>query len=62
MSRTSDDTRAPGHADLLQRFTAGHRPALARAISIVENARPGFLVCKQNFRSCVDTNCPAQPQ
>lgn len=27
-----------------------------------ENARPGFLVCKQNFRSCVDTNCPAQPQ
>jgi hypothetical protein len=27
-----------------------------------ENARPGFLVCKQNFRSCVDTNCPVQPE
>ncbi len=27
-----------------------------------ETARPGFLVCKQNFRSCVDTNCPVQPQ
>jgi LAO/AO transport system kinase len=30
------------HAELLARFRAGHRPALARVISIVENARPGF--------------------
>jgi LAO/AO transport system kinase len=41
MSRATDP-HAPEHADLLQRFTAGHRPALARAISIVENGRPGF--------------------
>jgi hypothetical protein len=26
-----------------------------------EHARPGFAICKQNFRSCVDTNCPVQP-
>lgn len=26
-----------------------------------DNARPGFLVCTQNFRSCVDTSCPARP-
>jgi hypothetical protein len=23
-----------------------------------EAARPGFLTCKQNFRTCVNTNCP----
>jgi hypothetical protein len=27
-----------------------------------EAARPGFLTCKQNFRSCVDTNCPVLPE
>ncbi len=26
-----------------------------------EGARPGFLTCKQNFRTCVTTNCPVQP-
>ena len=26
-----------------------------------EEARPGFLTCRQNFRTCVDTNCPVQP-
>ena len=32
---------APGH-ELLERFRAGKRAALARAISLVEDARPGF--------------------
>ncbi len=27
-----------------------------------EGARPGFVTCKQNFRTCVDTNCPVQPE
>ena len=36
------DEPAAEHAQLLQRFTAGHRPALARVISLVENGRPGF--------------------
>jgi hypothetical protein len=27
-----------------------------------ENARPGFQTCRDNFRACVDTNCPVQPQ
>jgi hypothetical protein len=26
-----------------------------------EHAQPGFATCKQNFRTCVDTNCPVQP-
>ncbi|HUG40228.1 MAG TPA: nucleoside-triphosphatase, partial [Longimicrobiales bacterium] len=30
------------HADLLDRFRAGQRAALARTISIVENQRAGF--------------------
>jgi LAO/AO transport system kinase len=30
------------HADLVERFRAGQRTALARAISIVEDTRPGF--------------------
>jgi len=30
------------HAELLERFRAGHRTALARAITIVENERPDF--------------------
>jgi hypothetical protein len=25
-----------------------------------EQAQPGFATCKQNFRTCVDTNCPVQ--
>lgn len=33
---------APAHADLVERFRAGQRTALARAISIVEDTRPGF--------------------
>jgi LAO/AO transport system kinase len=32
----------PAHADLVERFRAGQRTALARAISIVEDTRPGF--------------------
>ncbi len=32
----------PGHARLLADFAAGRKAALARAISIVENHRPGF--------------------
>jgi LAO/AO transport system kinase len=37
---TATDTL--GHARLLDDFTAGRRPALARAISVVENQRAGF--------------------
>jgi LAO/AO transport system kinase len=33
---------APPDPDLLERFRGGHRVALARAISLVENLRPGF--------------------
>ena len=33
---------AAAHADLVERFRAGQRTALARAISIVEDTRPGF--------------------
>src|SRR5688500_10780586 len=36
------ETKAAPHADLLERFRAGQRTALARAISIVEDGRPGF--------------------
>ncbi|NIP82599.1 MAG: methylmalonyl Co-A mutase-associated GTPase MeaB, partial [Gemmatimonadetes bacterium] len=32
----------PTHRELLERFRAGQRAALARAISIVENQRDGF--------------------
>jgi len=32
----------PEHADLLEKFRAGKRLALARTISLVENERPGF--------------------
>jgi LAO/AO transport system kinase len=32
----------PGHRELLERFRAGHRSALARVISVVENQREGF--------------------
>jgi len=32
----------PSVARLLERFDAGQRPALARAITVVENQRPGF--------------------
>ena len=38
---TSATAAAPA-ADLLERFRAGQRTALARAISIVEDTRPGF--------------------
>jgi LAO/AO transport system kinase len=37
-----DGTLEPGHAELLERFRAGQRAALARTISIVENQRAGF--------------------
>ncbi|HEX6911117.1 MAG TPA: methylmalonyl Co-A mutase-associated GTPase MeaB, partial [Longimicrobium sp.] len=37
----SQTTAAPAD-DLLERFRAGQRTALARAISLVENGRPGF--------------------
>ncbi|HSJ15870.1 MAG TPA: methylmalonyl Co-A mutase-associated GTPase MeaB [Longimicrobiales bacterium] len=42
MSVVPESRAAPDHRDLLERFAAGHRPALARVISIVENGRPGF--------------------
>jgi LAO/AO transport system kinase len=32
----------PDHSELVDRFRAGQRTALARAISVVENQRPGF--------------------
>jgi LAO/AO transport system kinase len=38
----SDTTLSAPEHDLLERFRAGKRAALARAISLVENARPGF--------------------
>ncbi|HWK88959.1 MAG TPA: methylmalonyl Co-A mutase-associated GTPase MeaB [Longimicrobium sp.] len=38
---TTETSAAPAH-DLLERFRAGQRTALARAISMVEDARPGF--------------------
>ncbi|MHB1168201.1 MAG: methylmalonyl Co-A mutase-associated GTPase MeaB [Longimicrobiales bacterium] len=43
--RSTDTTAAPATSstsDLLARFEEGQRTALARAISIVENQRPGF--------------------
>jgi LAO/AO transport system kinase len=36
------ETEVPRQHDLLDRFRAGQRTALARAITLVENARPGF--------------------
>jgi LAO/AO transport system kinase len=36
------DTQTPPDAELLERFRAGRRVALARAISMVEDGRPGF--------------------
>ncbi len=36
------DPLTPSLETLLERFLAGQRPALARAITVVENARPGF--------------------
>ncbi|HEX2190949.1 MAG TPA: methylmalonyl Co-A mutase-associated GTPase MeaB, partial [Longimicrobiaceae bacterium] len=38
----STDLQTDREQELLQRFRAGERLALARAISIVENGRPGF--------------------
>jgi LAO/AO transport system kinase len=38
----SIELSSPVDAELLQRFRAGQRFALARAISLVENGRPGF--------------------
>jgi LAO/AO transport system kinase len=38
----STDQQSDREQDLLQRFRAGQRLALARAISIVENGQPGF--------------------
>lgn len=37
-----EGTLEPAHGDLLERFRAGQRAALARTISIVENQRAGF--------------------
>jgi LAO/AO transport system kinase len=44
MSDSPTDLNEIGAAEreLLARFHSGHRPALARVISIVENGRPGF--------------------
>ncbi|MEJ2503493.1 MAG: methylmalonyl Co-A mutase-associated GTPase MeaB [Gemmatimonadota bacterium] len=42
MSDHPDDGLSDAHQDLLERFRSGQRAALARAISIVENQRPGF--------------------
>lgn len=44
MHRSTDPAGSitDAHRDLLADFVAGKRPALARAISIVENGRPGF--------------------
>jgi LAO/AO transport system kinase len=39
---TTISATAPSHSELLERFRAGQRTALARAISTVEDARPGF--------------------
>lgn len=39
---TTISAAAPSHAELIERFRAGQRTALARAISTVEDARPGF--------------------
>jgi LAO/AO transport system kinase len=39
---TTISAAAPGITELLDRFRAGQRTALARAISTVEDARPGF--------------------
>lgn len=39
---THDGDLGEAQRELLARFQAGHRPALARIISLVENARPGF--------------------
>ncbi|HET7276192.1 MAG TPA: methylmalonyl Co-A mutase-associated GTPase MeaB [Longimicrobiaceae bacterium] len=36
------ELKTPVDSDLLERFRAGQRLALARAISLVENGRPGF--------------------
>lgn len=36
------ELKTPVDADLMERFRAGQRFALARAISLVENGRPGF--------------------
>jgi LAO/AO transport system kinase len=38
----SIDLQTDREQDLLQRFRAGQRLALARAISLVENGQPGF--------------------
>ena len=42
MDDAATTTLSDRHADLLDRFRSGQRAALARAISIVENQRPGF--------------------
>jgi LAO/AO transport system kinase len=38
----NQETQTGPHAELLERFRAGRRVALARAISMVEDGRPGF--------------------
>ena len=41
-SHTPTSPLSEAHQDLMERFRAGQRAALARVISIVENQRPGF--------------------
>ncbi|RMH14040.1 MAG: methylmalonyl Co-A mutase-associated GTPase MeaB, partial [Gemmatimonadetes bacterium] len=51
---TLEGALSPGLAELLERFRAGQRAALARAISVVENERPGY----QTFLHTVLTGGP----